>query len=722
MSFHRSRRGLLVYFTLFLLGSLGLGSAAAEGPSKVVVLGFDGADAEMVADWMDAGHLPNLDRLRKEGTFSDLLPTNPPQTPVSWSAFATGRDPGGTRIFDFLKRDLDTYTPTFAMTIPSEEQFLFGASNPLYLAGAVAAAAFLLLALILGGVTRKPWLGLAVGLIAGAGAFFPVRGFVAENVPETRPIALNQREGTPFWQVLADEGIHSTVIRVPQTFPPDDNPGGKLLSGLGVPDVRGTFGTYTLYTSEVFADTGEDTEMGGKVILLDVEPGDEKIETFINGPFNKLFDEPPEIHLPLGIQMDWQKKTVRLSYGNQEVEIAEGEWSDFVRFVFPIRKLVKIHGMARFHLLEMDDHLKLYLSAINLDPIEPIVPVSYPPEFSKDIQEAIGDYKTLGWAHDTWALNENVTSEAVFAEDMYATVESFEKIMEEFLVNPNERLYCQIFAFTDRVGHCFYRFLDPTHPAYDPALADEWADFLLESYKRMDKIVGRTLELMPDDGVLLICSDHGFANWKRSFNMNTWLVRNGYLALEGDQSKALTLDDLFVDGLFWEGVDWERSKAYAVGLGAIYINLLGREKYGIVTPGREYDELCREIAEKMEAFVDPETGEHPVSKVYHRDEMYETYDPDLIPDLRAANGQNYRVSWQTSLGGIPKEYFEVNEDKWSGDHCSMDPEIVKGILFCNKPLTLNGQPEIPDLFPTILELFGVAVPAGTTGKSLKPQL
>lgn len=701
--------------------------APAETPSKVVVLGFDGADAVMVRDWMDAGYLPNLDRLRREGTFSPLLPTNPPQTPVSWSSFATGLDPGGTRIFDFLKRNLDTCNPDFAMTTPSMKPLLFGEKNALYVGLAAAALGFVVLGLIpmiamISSKRRKnAWAPLLLGLVVAGGSFYFVQKWAAFNVPDQVPTAINERAGTPFWQVLSKEGIHSTVIRVPQTFPPDENPGGRLLAGLGVPDIRGTFGTYTYYTSDVFGTQTGDTEMGGKVILVDVEPGDAEVETFINGPLNKLFPEPPEIHLPLTMKLDWQHKKLTLEFDGQSISLQEGEWSDFVRFVFPIRGLVKIHGVARFNLLEMGDHFRLYMSPINFDPIDPVVPVTYPEDFSNEIYEKIGDYKTLGWALDTWALNEKVTTEEIFAEDVEATVGKFEAILDTFLEDPRDRLYCQVFYFTDRAGHCFYRFLDPTHPAYDAALAEKWGDYILDSYKRMDEIVGKVMNRLPEDGLLLICSDHGFANWKRSFNMNTWLVRNGYLKLEGqDASKLMTLDDLFVEGQFWQNVDWERTQAYAVGLGGIYINVLGREKNGIVTPGAEYEEICRKITAEMEAFVDPETGERPISKIYDRDEMYAPgFDPDLIPDLRAANNPNYRVSWQTSLGGIPKDMFEINEDKWSGDHCSLDPELVKGILFSNRPLSIGDrQPRIEDMFSTILAAFDVPLPAGTVGKAL----
>ncbi|MFN8546705.1 MAG: alkaline phosphatase family protein [Candidatus Eisenbacteria bacterium] len=516
----------------------------------------------------------------------------------------------------------------------------------------------------------------------GGGAFTLASRFVEENVPAKRPIAINNRKGTPFWQLLAKAGIPSTIVRVPQTFPPDPNPGGRLLSGLGVPDIRGTFGTYTYYTSEPPAAGGGDTEKGGKVVLLDVEPGDRSVETIIYGPFNKLFDQPPEILLPLKLELDWNAREVKIHYDGQDLTLKQGEWSDFVGIEFKIRKLVKVHGIARFHLIELGPRLKLYLSPINLDPMHPIVPVTYPASFAREIHDRIGgDWPTLGWGPDTWALDEEVLDEKAFAEDVDFATSKFEAILDKFIADPRDRVYTQVFYFTDRVAHMFWRFQDPENPAYDPSLAQGWSGYLLESYQRMDKIVGHALDRLPADGVILICSDHGFSTWRRSFNLNTWLVRNGFMSLKGQgESKQMTLDDLFVEGQFWPNVDWSRTRAYALGLGAVYVNLLGREKEGVVSPGAEYDAVCAELKAKLEAFVDTTTGLHPVSRLYSRDEMYEKYDPNLMPDLRAANSYGYRVSWQTSLGGIPKQLFDDHKSKWSGDHCSLDPALVPGIL------------------------------------------
>jgi predicted AlkP superfamily phosphohydrolase/phosphomutase len=289
--------------------------------------------------------------------------------------------------------------------------------------------------------------------------------------------------------------------------------------------------------------------------------------------------------------------------------------------------------------------------------------------------------------------------------------------MEQLLADDTADLYVQIFYFTDRIGHLFWRHLDSGHPLHDPVAAAKWAPKMLEAYKRMDAMVGRARDLAGPNAVFLVCSDHGFSSFRRGVNYNTWLVRNGLMTLKGQTSDPATLEKLFDTKDLFANVDWSRTKAYAMGLGSIYVNLVGREREGSVMPGPEYAEVVRQIKEGLESLVDPVTGERPVARVWTRDEMYTGYDPNTIPDLRAANALNYRVSWQTSLGGVPPELVEDNLKPWSGDHCSTDPSLVKGILFCNRKIN-RPDPSMVDLMPTVLKALGVDVPADVDGKPL----
>jgi predicted AlkP superfamily phosphohydrolase/phosphomutase len=191
------------------------------------------------------------------------------------------------------------------------------------------------------------------------------------------------------------------------------------------------------------------------------------------------------------------------------------------------------------------------------------------------------------------------------------------------------------------------------------------------------------------------------------------------MTLTGQDAKRKNLEDLFGQGNFFTDVDWSKTKAYALGLGQIYINEVGREAKGIVHPGAEYQQVAQQIKAGLEAYVDPETGEHPVAHVFTRDEAYNgVYDPVLIPDLIPSNNEGYRVGWQDALGGIAKTIVEPNDQIWSGDHCSGYPEIVKGILFSNFKLSTPNGAYMGDVMPTILDLYGVKPMTNLDGKSL----
>ena len=225
---------------------------------------------------------------------------------------------------------------------------------------------------------------------------------------------------------------------------------------------------------------------------------------------------------------------------------------------------------------------------------------------------------------------------------------------------------------------------------------------------------------LPPGGRLMVISDHGFASFRRGMNYNTWLATNGFMTLTGEDSKRKNLEDLFGQGEFFVNVDWSKTKAYALGLGQIYINVAGREGKGIVQPGAAYKQVADAIRAGLEAYVDPATGEHPVAHVFTRDEAYGTYDPELIPDLIPSNSEGYRVGWQDSLGGIGKVIVEPNDQIWSGDHCSVYPPLVKGILFSNLKLDA-ADAKMGDVMPTILDLYQVQPPERLDGKSLLPK-
>jgi len=699
---------------MLVVCALSVAAAAPAAQQKVIVLGFDGVDARYTERWMNEGKLPNLARLRAMGTFRPLRPTLPAQTPVSWSTFSTGIDPGRTGIFDFLRRDPKTYLPLFAAFDETKEPFLFGKKN-----GIAAAAAVAGLIAVIGIFARRGTrlILTAVAILTGLATGYVVQKFI----PETRPGVVNRRQGIPFWEVAANAGKKAKVVQLPVTFPAHDFPAGELLSGLGVPDMSGRVGKPFYFSSELdFHRAGSSNEFSIDVVQLEDNKG--VIRTQIQGPPNKLFGTPPYISIPMTITVANDRDSIEIAVSGQRLTLKPGDWSGWTEFVFPFNPLIKLHGVSRFHLIASQPEVKLYLSPINFDPrhLPPGFNISAPARWAPQLARQFGLYKTIGWQIDTWAISEGFANEEMFWDDMNWTVGQNRKMFDAFL-DDDDDLLVQQFEFPDRVGHVFWRLIDPQHPAYNAALVPKWGDALLRAYQLMDAIVGDAMRAADaHHAALIVLSDHGFASFRKSVNYNTWLVINGYLTVKtGVQVRERNVEMLFDQGQFWENVDWSKTRAYAMGLGEVYINVRGREAKGIVEPGAEYDALKAELKQRLAAMADPETGEHPVRRVIAREEAYRQFDPNMIPDLFVTNNDGYRVSWQTSLGGIPKDLIEPNKQVWSGDHCSVDPEIVRGIFFYNRKLTTDRAPYIADVYPTVLGLLGVKPPYQLDGVELK---
>ena len=708
----------------FLLAVLGSASAAP----KVVVIGFDGADDALTREYMEAGLLPNLQALAEEGDYAPLLPTNPPQTPVSWSTFATGLNPGQTEIFDFLKRDPATYAPRFcAFEETNRRPLLKGANNPWIFAALGLSMAFVPLLFAAKVRTRRSALLKLAAVVGLGGAAFG--WFVgAVLLPQSLPDPLNNRKGETFWERATHAGLTARVLRVPLTFPADRLERLDMLSGLGVPDLRGLVGQPTLYTTRRGLTGGQ---FAIAVEEID-DPAAGPVDSTIAGPRNVLFPQEdgsflgPRLTIPLRIEALGGGR-LRVKAGDTVSEAGPGEWTGWHAVEFAFNPLLKARGMTRFYNQsepDGDGRVELLMSPIHFHPDSPGgVRWCWPRDYGPHLHDEIGPFKTMGWAIDTWTVSEGLTSEQESLEDAEWTAERFERIMKQELAREDTDLFVQVFSFTDRIQHVFLRFADPSHPAYDAELAARYENAVRDSYLRMDRIVGEARKLAPKDALFLVLSDHGFAQFRRGVNINRWLIDHGYMVMKDDpcvrgQSGRRSLDDLFEDtSRTFADVDWSRTKAYALGLGNVYVNLAGREAQGIVRPGREYREVVEGIAAGLVELVDPETGERPVAAVHHRDEIYDQYDPVLIPDLRVSNTRGYRVSWDTSLGGAPCEVVQDNLKAWGADHCSLEPELVKGILFSNRPLKA-ADPAMADLAPSILAALGLDAPPAAKGRVL----
>jgi predicted AlkP superfamily phosphohydrolase/phosphomutase len=643
------RRGPAGVALLLLLGF----AAVPASAKRVVVLGFDGLDPDLVRGMMEEGRVPNLTRLAREGTFRDLGTSIPPQSPVAWSNFITGMDAGGHGVFDFLHRDPATYIP-FLSTSEVRE----------------------------GGRT------LALGKWQ-----FPLSagGFDLK------------RHGKAFWETLEEHGVPCMIVRMPANFPVSGTATYEL-SGMGTPDVRGTYGTFSYFTTDRSEYLAKRDVGGGNVYRVRVLDG--KVEATLEGPPNPFLApegkrEPPRAQAVFAVHVDPDEPYALIEIGDEERLLAVGEWSDWVPVSLPLIPTQSIAVEARFYLKELRPEFRLYATPLSYDPMNAGIPLSRPASFAKEIAEANGRFYTQGMPEDTKALDGGIlTVDEFLAQARIAGDELlaeypwvFEKFDREF---PEKGLLFYYTGNLDQTSHMIYQLGDSLHAAYDSANAARHAGVIPGIVEGFDRTVGWTLERLRPDDLLIVMSDHGFSSWRRAMHLNSWLRDEGYLVPKDPEA---------VDLGYFLNIDWGRTRAYALGLNGLYVNLRGREAQGIVDPADRRG-LLEEIAYKLVKVLDPATGMPAVTKVYLAEDAYHDRGHlEVGPDAVVGYALATRGSNESALGELPKEIFVDNLEPWGADHC-MDHVTVPGMLATSRPLAKEA-PTLQSLAAAILAEFGV---------------
>jgi predicted AlkP superfamily phosphohydrolase/phosphomutase len=626
---------------------------------KVVILGLDGMDPGLTTKFMREGRLPNFQKLAEHGVFRPLDTSVPSMSPVAWSTFATGVDASRHCIYDFLTRDPCTYAPLLSSTdIGSAKKVL------------------------------------------NIGRYL---------MPLGKPKMKLLQKSQHFWKLLGEKNIFSIIQRVPITFPPVPFKNGLLLSGMCVPDLRGSQGTFSFFSTESEGD--EAKFIGGEQTVLR-RKGNE-IRSRIVGPDNSVLKSGGRMTLPftLTIADDGQSAHLAIDDG-ESLTLTLNEYSDWVELSFKAGLGIKVSGIAKFYLISTDPHVNLYMTPIHIDPENPAMPISHPEVYAIYLAKKQGKYATLGLAEDTWSLNNRVIDEKVFFDQAISICEERETMFLDAVKQLKSGFITTVFDTTDRVQHMFYRYLDPTHPANAGKDTEEWKDAIAQVYERADALLGKVWHLVDDpDTVFMAISDHGFTNFRRGVNINSWLRDNGYLFLKDENATT--------SGEWFEGIDWTRTKAFALGLTGIFINRAGREKSGIVAEGAEYRELVKELAAKLEAMVDPATGRGCVRKVAMSQQYFDGPYRFDAPDLLVGWEGGYRNSWECAVGQVTEEAITDNTRSWSGDHC-VDPDIVPGIFFCDRAINTE-TPRLIDIPATVMKLFGQKIPSYMQGKMILPE-
>jgi predicted AlkP superfamily phosphohydrolase/phosphomutase len=658
------------------------------GPTKfprMVVLGIDGMDPRVLRDVIARypERMANFAKLVTEGGLHELGTSTPPQSPVAWSNFTTGLDPGGHGIFDFIHRDPMTRAPA-----PS---------------------------------TTK---------IANASVLGPVLGYQFPLGGDSE----SNRTGKAFWKILAEHGVPAFIWRMPANFPVEPAK-GLSFSGMMTPAIDSAYGKYTFYTSDPPAES-----FGREGKIVPVREYNGRIDTSLSGPPNVFKANAGNITVPLTVHVDHEAGAVTIELADRKLVMKPGQWSDFVRVSFALLPAgaSSVAGVVRFYLRGIAPAFELYASPVNIDPIDPIAPVSSPKKASRDLANVIGIYYTQGMPEDVNALKERVITDAEFMQQSDLVhdegVRMMDYALDRWLAEKDGGFLFFYFSGIDLCGHMMWRHSDDGHPFHDDAFAkldssswshrpgSTWHDVIADLYMRMDPVLGDLRSKLPEGTRLVVMSDHGFKSYRRKFSLNTWLVDNGYLVLKPGRTKELPEGDAAFDRVFiMDAVDWSKTRAYGVGFNGLYLNLKGRElddpktpadESGIVNKGAGADALIRELKDKLEALRDG--GERvvlrcdPASEVYHGARAAEA--PDIIVGYNA----NYGNSDESSSGRIPHDVLSDNHGgTFNGSHL-MSPDVVPGILLTNGAV-LGGPHRLEDLTVEILKQYGIAPEPGMRG-------
>ncbi len=578
---------------------------------KVIFLGLDGLEPTLVEKFLAEGKMPNLARLKDQGQYSTLRTTFPPLSPVAWSTFATGSNPGKHNMFDFLNRSLRNYIPELASTR-----------------------------------VAPPSRVLKIG---------------SRRIPLSKPVVEMRRKSQTFWSILSKGRVHNTILRVPITFPPEKFD-GKLLSAMCTPDLLGTQGSFQEFTTK----TGDvDFESGYRYRLA--QDG-EVYRGEIRGPENSTREGAGQMMIPFTLTPNGKPGHAKLELPGETLDLSSDHNTEWARLTFKGGIGVSVTGIAQFRMVETSPNVSLYMTPISIDPEAPALPISQPSYYAIYLAKLLGDFSTLGLAEDTWALNERVIDEDAFLEMAYQICDEREKMFFSALDKQRKGVIACVFDTSDRVQHMFFRYLEDNHPAHahNGDGRAKYAQAIEHLYKRMDDIVGKTFAHVDDETVLFVLSDHGFKSFQRGINLNAWLLDNGYLTLKDAPGAA--------EESYLRGIEWSQTKAYSFGLAGLYLNVKGREAEGIVEPS-DAPALMQEIARKLTGLRDEDRDQVAISRAYAKNDCYKGPYMRAAPDVVVGYNIGYRCDWEMAVGKVGGPLFVDNTKAWSGDHCVDPPLI-----------------------------------------------
>jgi len=732
-------------------------SAPVEG-GRVILLGFDGASHHFAEQFIGEGRMPWAKKLMEQGAFLPLGSANPAESPVAWASVNTGQNPGKTNIFGFIRRTFrwndetgnGSVIPTIGYSREAELAFKDGFTMPSHQNDLAMANFWDLLD--------------AAGL--GSRVLQAACNYPAKAGPNTKLLA-----GLSVPDVRGGPGTYLLFTNSEWDFPRSTGNGGQVLKfKVTCPKCKNKSFSFTKGCSKC-ADGNKvgyfETKLPGPENFVEAQkwaaklkeleakwkaanpgsPEHQALTKELNTAKNdkkKWEGEKGYASVPLAGWVDKAAGTIKFALAGQEVTLKEGEWAPYIPVTFEIDGAFALKATAHLHVSQCNataEDVKFYLPAITVatDGMPPNMPVCSPPEFGAELVKDVGYFDTIGWSCQTHALKDDEINDLSFMSAIWDTIVWRRKMLEAQLAKKDWKTLFQVFGETDRVCHMMYRFFDEKHPQWKAEDAGKKVRFgsreilakdaIPAIYEELDKTIGIVMQKIESgelaDCTLMICSDHGFSPFREEVELNAWLIDQGFMTLRAEADGKPTKEKSFL-----MYIDWEKTKAYSVGIGTIYLNLKGREPKGSVDPA-DYDKVCDEMIAKMLAYRNPNAASSNDPQVFKGAWKRSDYlAGKFATDQRDAKGRctegaadiqvgfnfGYRVGWGTAMGDRSKDAIVFpNKNRWSGDHTSVHPWLVRGIFFSNRKVAAGAAPHLQDLAPTILALHGVKVPADMDG-------
>jgi len=741
-------------------------ASPAAGP-RVVLLGFDGASHHLAQQFIAEGRMPWAKKLMEQGAFLPLGSANPAESPVAWASVNSGQNPGKTNIFGFIRRTfrwselpgeggatklVGSVIPTIGYNREKDLAFKDGFTMPSHqndlsvpnfwdlLDGANLSSRVIQAACnypATGGPHTKLLAGLSVPDVRGG--------------PGTYLVFSNSE-----WEFNRSTGNGGQVLKFKVVCPKCKNKSFSFTKGCSKCADGNKVGWFEtkLPGPENFVEA---QKWAAKVKELEEKwkaaaqgsPEHQQLTKDLNTAKNdrkKWETEKGNATVPLAGLVDKAAGTIQFKLAGQEVTLKEGEWAPYIPVTFEIEGAFAVKAAAHLHVSQCNataEDVKFYLPAITVatDGMPPNMPITSPVDFGAELVKDVGYFDTIGWSCQTHALKDDEIGDLSFLSAIWDTIQWRRKMLVAQLDKQDWRTLFQVFGETDRVCHMMYRYFDEKHPQWKAEEAAKLVRFgpreiaakdaIPAIYEELDKTIGIVMERIESgalkDCTLMVCSDHGFSPFREEVELNAWLIDQGFMTLKTEpDGKPTTSTSMFMNCY----IDWAKTKAYSVGIGTIYVNLKGREPNGSVDPA-DYDKVCDEMIAKMLAYRNPRaesTNDPQVFKGAWKRSQY--LDGPFATDLRDEKGRctegaadlqvgfnfGYRVGWGTAMGDRSKSGIVFpNKNRWSGDHTSVHPNLVRGIFFSSRKVADGAAPHLQDLAPTILGLHGVAVPDGMDG-------